>query len=231
MKQSGLGIVSLILGIIGMLLSIIWIGIIPCIISVILAIIVLIKKDVKHGLAIAGLTCSIIGIIIVILIDSIKPAEAEIITMNLGQKESINELIEFTPEKTSWELIIHPSKEPLSSYSYRISDETMSYLLKGTLKNIGSKELNLGSAFEGILCINDQYEFNIEVRVESKDGKSFDYLVQPLQEKICYVYADIPYEVYEVAENCTISFSVAADADDFADFDTSNTIYSITTNY
>lgn len=64
MKQSGFGIASLILGIIGMLLSCILIGIVPCVISVIFAIMALLKKDKKHGIAVAGLVCSIIGIIV-----------------------------------------------------------------------------------------------------------------------------------------------------------------------
>lgn len=62
MKQSGFGIASLVLGIIGMLLSCVVVGIIPCVIGLILAIIGLTQKDRGHGTAIAGLVCSVIGI-------------------------------------------------------------------------------------------------------------------------------------------------------------------------
>ena len=64
MKQSGLGIASMILGIISILTACIAFGIVPGIVGAILAIIALCQKDKKHGTAIAGLTCSIIGIII-----------------------------------------------------------------------------------------------------------------------------------------------------------------------
>ena len=64
MKQSGLGIASMILGIISILTACIAFGIVPGIIGSVLAIIALCQKDKKHGTAIAGLTCSIIGIII-----------------------------------------------------------------------------------------------------------------------------------------------------------------------
>lgn len=64
MKQSGLGIASMILGIISILTACIAFGIVPGIIGAVLAIIALCQKDKKHGTAIAGLTCSIIGIII-----------------------------------------------------------------------------------------------------------------------------------------------------------------------
>lgn len=63
MKQSGLGIASLILGIIGMLTVWIVIGILPCIIGLILSIVVLCSKNRKKGFAIAGLCCSILGIL------------------------------------------------------------------------------------------------------------------------------------------------------------------------
>ena len=64
MKQSGLGIASMILGIISILTACIAFGIVPGIVGAFLAIIALCQKDKKHGTAIAGLTCSIIGIII-----------------------------------------------------------------------------------------------------------------------------------------------------------------------
>ena len=66
-RQSGIGIASLILGIIGMLLSCIAIGIVPCAIGLILAIIGITQKDKAHGTSIAGLVCSTIGIGIFLL--------------------------------------------------------------------------------------------------------------------------------------------------------------------
>lgn len=84
-KTSGLGIASLILGIIGMLLSCLAIGIFPCIIALILAIIGITNKNTKNGTCIGGLVCSVIGIgiflIFVLLIgsssdsDSVKKVE------------------------------------------------------------------------------------------------------------------------------------------------------------
>lgn len=67
MKQSGFGVAALILGIIGMLLSCVAVGIVPCVIGLILAIIGLVQKDRKHGMAIGGLVCSVIGIGIFLL--------------------------------------------------------------------------------------------------------------------------------------------------------------------
>lgn len=63
-KQSGFGIASLIFGIIGMVTTFIFIGIIPCVVGLILGCIGVSQKDRSRGLAIVGLICSIIGIFI-----------------------------------------------------------------------------------------------------------------------------------------------------------------------
>jgi len=60
-KQSDLGIISLILGILGMVLSCTSLGFGLCVVGVILGIIGLLEKNRKHGTAIAGFICSVIG--------------------------------------------------------------------------------------------------------------------------------------------------------------------------
>lgn len=63
-KSNGLGIASLVLGIIGMLLSCVFIGIVPAIIGLVLGIVGLCQKDKSKGAAIAGTICSAIGIVV-----------------------------------------------------------------------------------------------------------------------------------------------------------------------
>ena len=63
MKQSGFGIASLILGIVGLVFSCFIVGIIPALLGLIFAIVALCQKNAKNGMAIAGLICSIIGIV------------------------------------------------------------------------------------------------------------------------------------------------------------------------
>lgn len=227
MKQSGFGIASLTLGIIGMILSILLIGIVPCSLAVIFAIIALCKKDRKHGTAIAGLICSLIGIAIFIWI--IKPNPAPQVTnMELGKQETINNIIEFTPEKGRWEGIIHPSKSSSMSYSHTIEEGEMPYLFTGTLKYLGNKETTLDRLIDAVIIINDQYEFDAEVEIETKDGTDFDWSIQPLQERLCYIHAGIPYEIYDVFEYCTIKFSVSKSEDGVANVQYDDHIYMIT---
>ena len=67
MKQSGLGIASLVCGIAGILLACVVIGIVPAIVGIVFAIIAFVQKNRGHGTAIGGLVCSIVGIIIFFL--------------------------------------------------------------------------------------------------------------------------------------------------------------------
>lgn len=64
MKENGFGIASMVLGIIGLLLSCVFIGLYPAIFGLSFSIVGLTKKNVKYGTAIAGLICSIIAILI-----------------------------------------------------------------------------------------------------------------------------------------------------------------------
>lgn len=93
-KTSGLGIAGLILGIIGMMLSIIVIGIVPCIIGLILSIVALTQKDRKHGTAIGGIVCSVIGIAIFVLFLSLLSTDEESTVTN-----SNNEVVDIKTEE------------------------------------------------------------------------------------------------------------------------------------
>lgn len=65
-ESNALSTLSLVLGIIGIFLSIILIGIVPCVISLILGIMAISKRQSK-GMAVSGIVCSIIGTIIFFL--------------------------------------------------------------------------------------------------------------------------------------------------------------------
>ncbi len=78
-KQSGFGIAGLALGLIGMCTTCVFFGIFPCIIGLIFSIIGLFCKNRKKGAAIAGMICSLIGVLIfgVIVVVVNSPDEIE----------------------------------------------------------------------------------------------------------------------------------------------------------
>ena len=67
-KSNGLSMAAMILGIIGLVFSCIYIGILPCLAGLILSIISIKNRENGKGKAIAGLVTSIIGIIIFMLV-------------------------------------------------------------------------------------------------------------------------------------------------------------------
>lgn len=64
----GISIASMVLGIVGLLLSCIIIGAVPCIIGIILSLVALVKQDRKSGIAIAGFITSVVGILIAVVV-------------------------------------------------------------------------------------------------------------------------------------------------------------------
>lgn len=67
MKQSGLGIASFVIGIVGFLFSFIALGILPCFIGLIFSVIGICAKDRKKGLSVAGFVLCVLGIMFSLL--------------------------------------------------------------------------------------------------------------------------------------------------------------------
>jgi len=67
-KTSGMGVIALVVSIVGLLLSCSGLGILPCIIALALAVVAMSKSQERRGVAIAGLVCSIIGIVFGLLL-------------------------------------------------------------------------------------------------------------------------------------------------------------------
>lgn len=68
MKHSGLGITSMILGIVGSLISCTAIGIFPCAVGVVMSIVSLCEKNKRKETAIVGLICSAVGCFVFLLL-------------------------------------------------------------------------------------------------------------------------------------------------------------------
>lgn len=112
MKQSGFGIASLVLGIIGLLSVCIVVGVFPCILGIIFAIIAICDKSKKKGLAIVGLSCSVVGLLIFVpwFIYLISPTETEQgNTTNVYASEEVVKSESIVVEKKSENVVIDES--------------------------------------------------------------------------------------------------------------------------
>ena len=76
-NYSVISIVSLIAGVIGMLTTCLFVGIIPCIAGLVLSIISFLEKGTKKILSVIGMVCSIIGIVLFIILMAIPSEDAD----------------------------------------------------------------------------------------------------------------------------------------------------------
>lgn len=219
MRQSGLGIASLILGIIGLLFSMIFIGIFPCVISLILAIVVIANKNVKHSLAVAGCICSVIGISVFVLLygrNFLPTSEKEPQQLSFNETYNIDDMFEFTPIEGRLAAVVLPSNQQgewTDIYDWIMGDDDeLPYELIAMIKNIGSEEINLRSTIDAEIVINDIYKFDAEIKMENKEGNEFENEdLKPLQERKYHIYSFVPEEVWSICESCVVNLAFPDD--------------------
>ena len=115
MKHSGFGIASLILGIIGILTSCIMFGIVPSVIGLALGIVGMIVKNRKRGLSIAGISCSVAGIVLFILSTTLF---GSLISAFNDEKEPIASTVEQNRSTENREYDTETEETPISNEFY-----------------------------------------------------------------------------------------------------------------
>lgn len=153
--RMALSLCSMVLGIIGLLLSCIWIGVFPAVIGLILAIIALVTHQSK-GMAIAGLVTSLIGITIaaIVLITGIAVndvlEERGLTSSDGSKKESVKKDSE-DPENPSEqeEQTLEPEQPEDDNM---INLDTGEYIIKYTGHAVGTD-------YEGNPCLLVYYDF------------------------------------------------------------------------
>lgn len=143
MKQSGFGIASLVLGIVGILLGCVVIGIIPSILGVIFACIGMSQRDRAKGTAIGGLVCSIVGIVVFLFCLFIFTGDDTESSRNVENEQIVVE--DRSDEKKEEK----PKKEEIREEKTQLIDETVIYE--------GNK-----CVIEAVECNNDSFKLHIK---------------------------------------------------------------------
>ena len=208
MKQSGFGIASLILGILGFLGSCFVFGIVPSILGIILAIIGLCQKDRAKGTAIAGLILSIIGTAIagISLMFGFALLEEDTGTTSTTtdivekQEQTTSEVTEEvkTEETTTEEVVVETEEE------YKSSCEEYAYkdVLRNPEQYVGKRvkiPVMITSVHEESILNSTKYYFAYsegEYGWYSGDyyaifDERFDTSLKLLSEDVIYVYGEI----------------------------------------
>lgn len=154
-KSNGFGITSLILGIVGLVLSCLIVGMVPACIGLMLGIIGLCQKDKPKGTSVAGTIISLIGLIISIMIiaigsgsseeDSIKEVEnvAKTNVEEGSEKEENSEMEEAVRESEQEIDVLESPKESLIEAETE-EDETV---IECEKVEIVFKDLQWGNSF------------------------------------------------------------------------------------
>lgn len=224
MRQSGLGVASLVLGIIGLLFSLLFIGIVPCIISLVLAIIVMFNKKVSHSLAIAGGICSLLGIIGFswLYLPGLLPQKQT--AFSLDQTYTINDFIEITPIDNRLSIVVAPSNYNGSSVWITDEDDERPYQFIASIKNNGTDQIDLEKHINAELKINSENTYEPIVSLESSDGTKFEtsLYIEPNEERVIHIFAFVPEDVYKNGTDCKMKISFSENYDDEANANIGN---------
>lgn len=213
-----MAILALILGIVGLLLSCIAIGIVPCVIALILAILVLKGNKPGRGLAVGGLVTSIIGIVIFVVImigvsgsddnkepslvkteasSSIETEETEAVTEEETEETTEEEKTSFgvgeTAEMNDIQVTLVGYEESSGSEYNKPSDGNVFLLLNFDIANNSDKELSISSmmSFEAYA---DDYTLNYSIGalMAKPDETQLDGTIAPGKKMNGWIGYEVP---------------------------------------
>lgn len=132
-------------------------------------------------------------------------------TITLGQKVTIEDVLEFTINTCAWEDKILPSNTS-GTYSYKADQEDETYLvLKGTLTNLNGNSFDLKYIQDSEILINGKYTFSIQMDAEDTDGKGFGDSPKPLQTVNFVIYSSVSDGVKDIFESAAITLNILND--------------------
>lgn len=139
-------------------------------------------------------------------------------TLTLNETVTIGNLMEITFTGSEWVESITPSNTS-GFYSYYEDQEGEKYfVVHGTLKNIGSENLDIQWINESEVILNDTYKFSATMELESNDGTDFYGTAKPLQTLNLVVYASVSDEAYEIYETADVIMNILSDQENINSF-------------
>lgn len=137
--------------------------------------------------------------------------EKQPVSIKLGQKIVMDDIAEFTLEKSTWSDEIKPS-DTNRAYSYKSDVDSEKYfVLKGTVKSIASDSFGFDDISDIEVLINGKYKFDGYIQIEESDRNGFTSSVKPLQESVILIYASVSDEAYRICENVKVDIKIQSD--------------------
>ena len=139
-KKKGLGIVTLVLGIVGFLTGVLGIGMFIDVLAILLGIICMTSKKRRNGLAISGLVIALIGFILMLIIGSFANGISESTPETTIQ---LSDVIKETTEEGKTEEPISAEDLSIEEYSYENTIGDTLYFL--VIKNNSEQTIQINS--------------------------------------------------------------------------------------
>lgn len=155
-------------------------------------------------------------------------ADKELTTLPGGSKKltfnqpiTVGDVMEITFTSWEWADEIYPSYTS-GYYHYYADDEGEKYVvLKGTIKNISSKEFSTGNVIDVDVRVNNKYEISdAGSAAEALDGSGLDSYqnIKSLQTLNFVIVASFSDEVYNEYENVKFELELLNDSDKIGEY-------------
>lgn len=211
--KSGLGVASLVLGIVGFLTGLLVIGLLFDVLAIFLGIICIISKKQKSSFGVAGLVLGILGIVLTMfvheLIDDAADASAKSVITSQSEKASSAE--DIAEQLDIKEYSFHPF-EGDSEYVLKITNNSpvnASISANGIAMDDSGKKLGADSQDAYSVAPNDTIFFSFYFSGIYTDNFSYEIVADKTY--IDYVKADVTYEVEKNADNVIITVTNSSD--------------------
>lgn len=140
----------------------------------------------------------------------------------LNNTLGITDVAEIVVKEATFENRIKPSDAPLlyGNYYQDIKNNGTMYLdIKGTLKNLKTKEMQFGmnDPISFKVKYKEKYEYKVELLIENEDGISFEFLptIEPLVTVKFHAVATVPEEVKALKESLVLEINLADNDEEY----------------
>lgn len=138
--------------------------------------------------------------------------------LKLNETITIGDLMEIELTKSEWVESILPSNTSEGYFYYDDIEGEKYFVIHGTVKNIGTENIEIRWISEAEVVLNDTYKFPATMELESIDGTDFNGSAKPLQTLNLIVYASVSDEAYEIYESVDVVMKILSDSENINNY-------------
>lgn len=141
----------------------------------------------------------------------LNAGSAPAIPVSLNVPFNVGNVMTITLASCEWCEEIRPSNTSGVYSYYKDKDGEKYFVIRGELKNLSGKNLDIEYASDAELIINGRYNAHVNLETEENDGTSFYGNVKPLQTLKLIVYVSVSDELYDICESMELRMKIVND--------------------